>query len=30
MEHTIQDFIVNLTGVGWGPIGPGGRGNEPV
>ncbi|KAK6643826.1 hypothetical protein RUM43_000089 [Polyplax serrata] len=30
IEHTIQDFIVNLTGVGWGPMGPGGRGNEPV
>lgn len=30
IETMIQDFIVNLTGVGWGPMGPGGRGNGPV
>ena len=30
IEHVIQDFFVNLSGLGWGPMGAGGRGNGPV
>jgi hypothetical protein len=30
IENLIQDFLVNLTGVGWGTLGGGRGGNAPV
>jgi hypothetical protein len=30
IENLIQDFLVNLTGVGWGALGGARGGNAPV
>ena len=30
IENLIQDFVVNLTGVGWGTLGGGRGGSAPV
>jgi hypothetical protein len=30
IENLIQDFLVNLTGVGWGTLGGARGGNAPV